>query len=110
MRIGAPPLTRQCVIWLGIVSNPTEWHESLGKIGSGAKPEHGWGALCSSPAWSASVCLDIMSGRGKKSKQLVNGDTKYHFGMFSDSTQDIIKLGIHYLGEFEAYFRKCVQR
>lgn len=51
-----------------------------------------------------------MSGRGKKSKQLVNGDTKYRFGMSSDNTQDIIKLGIHYLGEFEAYFRKCVQR
>lgn len=50
-----------------------------------------------------------MSGRGKKSKQLGNGDTKYRFGMFSDNTQDIIKLGLHYLGKFEAYFRKCVQ-
>ena len=51
--------------------------------------------LCSSPAWLASVCLDIMSG--KKSNQLENGDTKYHFKMFSDNTPDIIKLDIHYL-------------
>lgn len=45
----------------------------------------------------ASVCLDIMSGRGKKNKQFVNRDTEYHFKMFSDNTLDIIKLNIHYL-------------
>lgn len=66
-------------------------------------------ALRSSPAWLVSVCLDSMSGRGKKSKHLLNGDAEYQFKVFSDNTPGIIKLHIHDLWEFEAYFRKLLE-